>query len=208
MTGAKVRVRSHVGGDTLTLTVSGDTAELERGLQLAYALLTDPVLEAAALEQWKDAETQRIVERKSQPMQVLMDTSMAAFYPPGETRPKSLTAEQVRALARPAAQAWLKHLITDAPIEVAVVGDVDRETATRLVARYVGALPRGRASATRHSPIYGPSPDRRGRSAWASRSTPSPRRPRCSPASLAPTCATSVTRDCSTWPRACSAPGC
>jgi len=141
MTGAKVRVRSHAGGDTVTLTVSGDTSELERGLQLAYALLTDPVLESAALDQWKDAETQRITERKSQPMQVLMDTSAAAFYPQGETRPRSLTAEQVRAITRTDAQAWLKRLITGAPIEVAVVGDVDRETATRLVARYAGALP-------------------------------------------------------------------
>jgi zinc protease len=141
MTGAKVRVRSHAGGDTLTLTVAGDVAELERGLQLAYLLLTDPVLEAAALEQWKDVETQRITERKSQPMHVLMDASMTAIYPAGETRPKSLTSEQVRAITRPAAQAWLKRLIVDAPIEVAVVGDVDREAATRLVSRYVGALP-------------------------------------------------------------------
>jgi zinc protease len=46
----------------------------------------------------------------------------------------------VRALTRPAAQAWLKRLITDAPIEVAVVGDIDRETATRLVTKYVGSL--------------------------------------------------------------------
>ena len=75
MTGAKVRVRSGMGGDTLTLTVSGDPAELERGLQLAYLLLTDPVIEPAALEQWKDGEMQRIAERKSQPMQVLADTS-------------------------------------------------------------------------------------------------------------------------------------
>src|SRR5258707_11240910 len=74
-------------------------------------------------------------------MQVLVARSADAIYPAGEWRPKALTAEQVRALTRPAAQAWLKRLITDAPIEVAVVGDVDRETATRLVARYVGALP-------------------------------------------------------------------
>ena len=54
MTGAKVRVRGGMTGDTLSLTVSGDPAELERGLQLAYLLLTDPVIEPAALEQWKD----------------------------------------------------------------------------------------------------------------------------------------------------------
>jgi zinc protease len=141
MTGAKVRVRGAATGDTVTLTVSGDAAELERGLQLAYLLLTDPLIEQPALEQWRDAEAQRITQRKSQPMQVLMDTSAAAIYPRGEVRPRSLTVEQVRAVTRPAAQAWLRRLITEAPIEAAVVGDVDRETATRLVARYLGALP-------------------------------------------------------------------
>jgi zinc protease len=141
MTGAKVRVSSGATADTVTLTVSGDAAELERGLQLAYLLLTDPVIEQPALEQWQDTEAQRITQRKSQPMQVLLETSRAAIYPRGEVRPKSLTVEQVRAITRPAAQAWLRRLITEAPIEVAVVGDVDRETATRLVARYLGALP-------------------------------------------------------------------
>jgi zinc protease len=141
MTGAKVRVRSGMTGDTLTLTVSGDPAELERGLQLAYLLLTDPVIEPAALEQWKDGELQRIAARKNQPMQVLATTSADAIYPKAETRPKSLTAEQVKALGRDAAQAWLGRLIATAPIEVAVVGDIDREAATRLVTHYLGALP-------------------------------------------------------------------
>jgi zinc protease len=141
MTGAKVRVRSSMGSDTVTLTVSGDSAELERGVQLAYLLLTEPVVEAAALAQWKDAESQRLRERKSQPLAVLMDTTATALYPPGETRPKTLTAEQVQALTRPEAQAWLKRLITAAPIEVSVVGDLEREPATRLVTQYLGALP-------------------------------------------------------------------
>src|SRR5262249_34386334 len=141
MTGAKVHVRSGMSGDTVTLTVSGDPAELERGLRLAYLLLTDPVIEAPALEQWKGVEAQRISQRQPQPMQVLEDTRAAALYPAGEVRPKSLTAEQVRAITRPAAQAWLRRLITEAPIEVAVVGDVDLEAATRLTRQYLGALP-------------------------------------------------------------------
>ena len=141
MTGSKVRVRGGATGDSLSLTVSGDPIEMERGLQLAYLLLTDPVIEQPALDQWKDAELQRLIQRKSRPMQVLMDRGADAIYPTGETRPKTLTPDQVRALTRPAAQAWLKRLITDAPIEVAVVGDIDRETATRLVAKYVGSLP-------------------------------------------------------------------
>jgi zinc protease len=141
MTGAKARVRSGMGGDTVGLTVSGDPAELERALQLAYLLLTDPVIEEPALEQWREAELQRIIQRKTRPMQVLMDTSAAAIYPPAEPRPKSLTAEQVRAVTLRAAQAWLRGLIAEAPIEVAVVGDVDRDAVTRLVTGYLGALP-------------------------------------------------------------------
>lgn len=141
MTGANVYVRGSASGDTATVTVSGDSAALERGLQLAYLMLTDPVVEDAALEQWKQAETQRIIERKRQPMRVLLETSDAAIYPRSETRPRSLTNAQVHAITRPAAQAWLRRLITEAPIEVAVVGDIDRERAAHLVTQYLGALP-------------------------------------------------------------------
>ena len=141
MTGAKVRVRGGLSGDTISLTVAGDVSDLERGMQLAYLLLTDPIIEPAAFEQWKEAEGQRIEDRKRQPMQVLIDTTTAALFPAGDPRPRVLTAAQLAALTRPAAQAWLKRLITGAPIEVAVVGDVDRATATRLVTQYVGALP-------------------------------------------------------------------
>jgi zinc protease len=140
MLGAKARVRGGMGGDTVSLTVSGAPSDLERGLQLAYLLLTEPRIEPAALEQWKDAEVQRIAGRKTQPMEVLGLATVTAFYA-RDARPWPLTAEQVRAIDLPAAQAWLDRLLASAPIEVAVVGDVDRETATRLVARYLGSLP-------------------------------------------------------------------
>jgi zinc protease len=141
MTGAKARVRSGMTGDTGSLVVSGDPAELERGLQQAYLLLTDPVIEPAALAQWKDAEAQRIAARKTEPMQALATASADAIYPKEETRPKALSTEQVDAVTREAAQAWLRRFIATAPIEVSVVGDIDLETATRLVARYLGSLP-------------------------------------------------------------------
>src|SRR3989442_4957659 len=141
MTVTKVLVSSGRSADIVTLTISGDPAELERGLQLAYLFVTDPVIEAPAREQWKNVEAKRISQRKTKRRQVLEEARAAAIYPPGDARPRSLTAEQVRAITRPAAQAWLRRLITKAPIEVAVVGDVDREAATRLMRQYVGALP-------------------------------------------------------------------
>jgi hypothetical protein len=63
MTGRRVQVGGNAEADALTLVVAGDPSELEHGLQLAYRLLTDPVVEAAALEQWREAEIQAITAR-------------------------------------------------------------------------------------------------------------------------------------------------
>ena len=141
MTGKKVRVRGGLGPDTVTLTVSGDPAALEQGLELAYLLLTDPLVEPAGFDQWKDGKLQEIAERALQPRGVLAHAQADAFYPADEARLRPITAPQVRALTREAAQAWLGTLIAKAPIEVAVVGDIDGDRAIRLVARYLGSLP-------------------------------------------------------------------
>ena len=141
MTGKKVRVTGGVGADALTLTVSGNPADLEAGLQLAYLLLTDPVIEPAALEQWKEKEIQAIAARKREAWGVLEESMAAAFYPREAVRLHPLTADQVRAISRDAALAWLRKLVATSPIEVAVVGDVNRTTALSLVTKYLGALP-------------------------------------------------------------------
>jgi zinc protease len=141
MTGKKVRVRGEVGADALTLTVSGNPADLEAGLQLAYLLLTDPVIERTALEQWREKEIQAIAARKREAWGVLGESMAAAIYPREAARLHPLTADQVRAVSRDAAQAWLRKLVTTAPIEVAVVGDIDRATALGLAGKYLGALP-------------------------------------------------------------------
>jgi len=148
MTGKKVRVGGAAGQDTLTLTVSGNPTDLETGLQLAYLLLTDPIIEPAAFEQWKETETQRIASRKVRPAGVLSEAVAAAFYPSDELRVKPLEADQIQRIKLDDAQAWLRKIIAEAPIEVAVVGDLDRSTARGLVERYLGSLPaRGRISA-------------------------------------------------------------
>lgn len=153
MTGKKVSVRGGDGGgggrggrggggggDAFTLTVSGSPTDLETGVQLAYLLLTDPVIEPAAFEQWKARELQQIESRKVQPQGVLMETAAASLYPAGEARVKPLQKQQVEALTVAGAQAWLKRIIATAPIEVAVVGDIKQDAAEALVSKYLGSL--------------------------------------------------------------------
>lgn len=161
MTGQRVRLSGWAGADTVVLDLTGDPASLESGLQLAYLLLTEPVVEAAGFEQWRERTLQEIAERAVQPRGALREVQAEAFYPAGETRLRPLTEAQARALGREAVQGWLRDLSARAPIEVAVVGDIDRARAAELVTRYLGALPpRPRIGAATLSALRGvPRPD-------------------------------------------------
>jgi len=155
MTGKKVAVRGGgMGGggrrggggggdssDAITLTVSGSPEDLETGMQLAYLLLTEPKVESAAFAQFKARTRQAIEESERNPVMLGTRTAAGAPYPPDDARTQPLTLEQLDRLGEGAAQACLDKLIATTPIEVVVVGDLPRERATELLARYVGALP-------------------------------------------------------------------
>jgi len=140
MTGKKVSVSGAAGRDSLALTVSGNPGELEVGMQLAHLLLTDPVVEEAAFDQWKRSTLQQIDARKLQPFGVIQEV-IPETIAPGEHRLRPLEKSDVETLSREQAQWWLEKLLSRSPIEVSVVGDIDRERAFELVARYVGSLP-------------------------------------------------------------------
>jgi zinc protease len=141
MTAKKVGVGGGAGPDTMTLSVSGSPEALETGMQLAHLLLTQPVVEPAALAQWKDRQVQAIAARKTQPQGVFQEAVSESFYPQGEVRTRPLTEEQVTALQAAAAQSWLEGIIASAPIEVSVVGDISKDEAMKLVSTYLGSLP-------------------------------------------------------------------
>lgn len=142
MTGKKVRVRGGAGGlDTLSIAISGDPAELEAGFQLAYLMLTDPVIEKAEFDRWKAQQARAIEQRKVNPMGVMMEALADGLYPKDELRTRPLTQEQVSAVTLEAAQAWLRERVKTGPIEVAIVGDVKAEQVMPLVEKYVGSLP-------------------------------------------------------------------
>ena len=141
MTGKKVRVRGWSGPDTVTLAVSGDPAALETGLELAYVMLTDPVVEPGVFAQWREGKLREIAERAREPRGALAEALAEAFYPASEARLRPVTVAQVESRTREATQAWLRSLVARAPIEIAVVGDIDRDRARELVARSMGSLP-------------------------------------------------------------------
>jgi zinc protease len=141
MTGKKVSAAGRPGLDTLTLAVHGSPAELEDGLQLAYLMITDPVLEPAAFQQWQEQQKQFATMRKLVPEGVLNDLASETLFPKSEIRVKSLETAEIERLTAAEGQAWLRKLVATSPIEASIVGDIDPQRALELARRYIGSLP-------------------------------------------------------------------
>ena len=137
----KVSVSGGAGEDVLNLRIQGNPEDLEYGMQLAYLLLTQPVIEEPAFEQWQRSQLQQISRRKVAPMGVLRETVRETLYSEHEPQRLLLEADDIRSTSREEAQKWLSQIIRDAPIEVAIVGDIDEETALNLARTYLGNIP-------------------------------------------------------------------
>ncbi len=141
MTGKKASVSGFAGSDTIQINVSGNPADFEPAMQLAHLLLTEPVIEQAALDQWRDTQKQAIEQRGTVPMGRLQELLPETISPEGESRMLPLSMEDVERVTLDEAQNWLDFTVQHAPIEVSVVGDIDKERALDLVATYLGSLP-------------------------------------------------------------------
>lgn len=140
MTGKKVSVGGGAGSDTLVINISGSPEDLEEGFRLAHLLLIEPLVEAPALKVWKEQMEQAIERRRTSVEEHLWEKA-DALLSGDDARLKFPTQEQVDRLALEQGQAWLDGIVRSAPIEVAVVGDIERERALELTLKYLGSLP-------------------------------------------------------------------
>ncbi|MCA9285760.1 MAG: insulinase family protein [Phycisphaerales bacterium] len=129
------------GGDSISLSISGSPDEFETGFQLAYLLLTEPLIESAGFDQYLTSTREALAESVKSPMSLGARCVAEAMYPPDEPRTRPLEIAELDRIELGQAQAWLDRLVRESPIEVSIVGDIDRDQALDLVARYLGALP-------------------------------------------------------------------
>lgn len=144
MAGRDVASGLNAGGDKFSTSGSTTMADLELQMQLTTAYLTDPGFRAEALSRWQallppflasaDATPQAVAQFELP--QVLTEDN-PRFGIPAKEKLEAVTLEQARALA--AAQ------FSSAPIEIAVVGEIDEVAVIDAVARTFGAL-RARAA--------------------------------------------------------------
>ncbi|MDE0208060.1 MAG: insulinase family protein [Candidatus Tectomicrobia bacterium] len=143
MTGKQVQVQARTDADSITLTVAGTPEDLEDGLRLVHLLMLDATIEPTLVELWKNQELQTLASQRKD-IGSRGYEAVRLVLSGNDPRQARLTAEQIneRAAAIPEAQAWLDDILRSAPMEIAVVGDIPRERAIELAAKYLGSLPK------------------------------------------------------------------
>ncbi|OVE80833.1 hypothetical protein BVY04_04800 [bacterium M21] len=137
----KVSVGASVSEDAVVITISGSPMDLEYGYQLVYALFQDAKLEAAALENWR--KTYKLQYKQKQTVaEGRLFEELPKLTAPSDIRLHELTPEQADAITVDAAQAWLKKVLAEGMLEVAIVGDMKKDQAMALTATYLGSLPK------------------------------------------------------------------
>ncbi len=119
--------------------IAGSPDDVEEGFRLAHLLLTQPKVEEAALKVWREESLQEI-ERQKTSVESQVFEKQDELLSGGDPRLQSPTSEHIQAIPAENAQKWLDSLIAEAPVEIAVVGDLNRDKMEKLVLKYFGSL--------------------------------------------------------------------
>lgn len=140
-TGKNVTTTGAANGDAVVLMVAGSPDDFEEGLRLAHLLLTQAKVEEAALKIWREEYLQAIEQQKTSVEAQTMQKQVELLSG-GDPRLKFPTAEQIKRIRAEDAQKWLDALVAQAPIEIAMVGDMDRDRMEKLALKYFGSISR------------------------------------------------------------------
>ena len=152
LTGKNISVGASAQGDAFAVTVEGSPIDLEIGLQLAYALLTDGKIEETAFKKWREQALESYEANDKEPRFKAVESLLDAISG-GDPRRTVMNPKKIEAQSRERAQAWLERLRGMAPIEVAVVGEIKLDDALPLIAKYVGSLPKRERQASHLDPL-------------------------------------------------------
>ncbi|HEX2527212.1 MAG TPA: insulinase family protein [Geminicoccus sp.] len=125
---------------SFVLTGSTTRTDLPDQLRLMAAYLTDPAFNPDALVRFRQAmaDTYRAMDATpsgqfSGPVALLIHDGDPRFALPPEQEIAERTLDELRT--------WMEPGLKSGPLQVVLVGDIERETATKLVAETFGALP-------------------------------------------------------------------
>lgn len=138
---AGVSIESTVAPDSLTVAISAPRQNSEAAFRVARALATDADLARPVFERRREllTQTRRMADRV--PEQALTALYLSSVYPESDPRLAPLQASEAELMDYDAARAFLRRLCSQAPLEMAVTGDLPRAEAVSLASRALGNLP-------------------------------------------------------------------
>jgi len=119
LTGRNVGLTGKCARDRMVIEVAGTPDDIEEGLRLAHALLTDAVLEPSALKTWRQKTRQELEGRRTDVRAQLWD-AVDGTLSGGDPRFAPPTLAQVDGIRIADAQRWLDRIVGTAPIEAAI----------------------------------------------------------------------------------------
>lgn len=141
-----------VEDDCFTLRIAGSRDDLEFGLQLAYVVLTEGRVEEPVFAAWK-ARTRRRLEQNVSDVSSRASDALGDLLSGGDPRRSTTKLDQLERLTLEQGQAWFDRLRREAPIEVAIVGDIGWDKTATLVEQYLGPLSSRRRDAAHLDPL-------------------------------------------------------
>lgn len=135
-----VLVEARATGDALVLTLTGPAGREGAAFDALRAMLTDARVDAGALASWRSAELVVHQERAGDAQAIFRRLVSETLHPERDPRTLPVSAERVRAIDEAAALAWLRERLADSPVEMAVAGEVSRESAFDGIVETVGRL--------------------------------------------------------------------
>ena len=130
-----VSLSSLVEEDCVRLGLAAEARDLESGMQLLHLLLSQAKIDPAALRRWRSR-----IERWRPDLESRLAERVLQHLSGGDPRFRLLDVDRSRAIGLAEAQSWLEDLIRNGPVEVAIVGDMERQRALDLTLRYLGSL--------------------------------------------------------------------
>ncbi len=127
--------------DALTLSLRARQGDLEAAFKLAHAVLAAGKLEERMFADWKQAALDQFEQMKDQPQYAAFGAFVDLLSGGDPRHLVMMTPEIIEQQSIARSQAWFEHLTGSAPLEVAVVGDVEWDALEPLLEKYVASLP-------------------------------------------------------------------
>ncbi|MHC4955596.1 MAG: M16 family metallopeptidase, partial [Planctomycetota bacterium] len=141
LTGKKYQFGGAPVDGALAFQLAGSPEDLQDGFRMMHLLLTEPVIEKAALDRWRQQFTMMLPNFEKN-AGFKAGQAVNELLSGGDPRLAFPAAERIQSIRLEDAQAWLERILNTAPVEAAIVGDMPRDKMLDLARRYLGTLPK------------------------------------------------------------------